>query len=168
MIESAAKERIYDALGFDEGKMYFAYLKGISEKAEKEFSYSKKYRVLRKLYKKGAVAKCRSQDKENFTYLILPPGCILKQNNKDKVIQFLEELYYQNFSFQWKGFLEISISKDEPLIVSLLKEFTEDTAEIIASRSLKEQMLSELFHEGIVVKESYASKKNAARIYIPI
>ena len=63
MLESAAKERIYDSLGFDEGKMYFAYLNGISESVEKEFSHSKKYRVLRELYKQGAVAKCRSQGK---------------------------------------------------------------------------------------------------------
>ncbi len=164
MLESAAKERLYDSLGFDEGRMYFAYLKGISEKVEKEFSYSKKYRVLRELYKQGAVAKCRSQDKESFTYLILPPTCILKQNNKDKVNQFLEELYYQNFSFQWKGFLEVTVSKDDQLIVSLLKQFMENTAEIIADKNLKEQVNSALMHEGVIIKEAYASKKKAGRI----
>jgi len=164
MLESAAKERIYDSLGFDEGKMYFAYLKGISESVEKEFSHSKKYRVLRELYKQGAVAKCRSQDKENFTYLILPPTCIIKQDSKDKVIQFLEELYYRNFSYQWKGFLEVTVSKDDQLIVSLLKQFVENTAEIIADRNLKEQVRSELAHEGIIIKEAYASKKKAGRI----
>jgi len=164
MLESAAKERIYDSLGFDEGKMYFAYLKGISESVEKEFSYSKKYRVLRELYKQGAVAKCRAQDKENFTYLILPPACIIKQCRKDKVAQFLEDMYYAQFSGQWKGFLEITVSKEEPLIVSILKEFTENTAEIVAGRVLKEQMRSELVHAGIAVKEAYTSKKNAGRI----
>lgn len=164
LLESSAKERLYDALGFDEGKMYFAYLSGVQETIEKEFSYSKKYRVLRELYKKGAVAKCRAQDKENFTYIILPPACILRQNNKDKVIQLLEELYYQNFAWQWKGFLEITVSKEEPLIVALLKKFTEKTAEIIAGRVLREQVHSGLVHEGIVVKESYTSKKNAGRI----
>ncbi len=164
MLESAAKERLYGTLGFDEGKLYFAYLNGVSESIEKEFSYSKRYRVLRELYKQGAVAKCRAQDKENFTYYILPPACILRQNNKDKVIQFLEELYYAQFSEQWKGFLEITVSKEEPLIVALLKKFTEKTAEIIADRLLKERMRSESMHEGIIIKESYASKKNAGRI----
>ena len=164
MLESAAKERLYDSLGFDEGKMYFAYLNGKLELVKKDFSYSKKYRVLRELYKQGAVAKCRSQDKENFTYLILPPTCILKQNNKDKITQFLEELYYQNFSFQWKGFLEIIVSKDDQLIVSLLKQFIENTAEIIADRNLKERVHSALAHEGIIIKEAYASKKKAGRI----
>ena len=164
MLESAAKERLYNALGFDEGKMYFAYLMGISESIEKEFSYSKKYRVLKELYKQGAVAKCKTQNKENFSYFVLPPSCILKYENKDKVSQFLEDLYYQEFDWQWKGFLEITVSKDEPLIIALLKQFTEKTSEVITDRNFKEQMHNELSHEGITIKESYKSKKKAGRI----
>lgn len=68
-------------------------------------------------------------------------------------------MYCQEFNWQWKGFLEITVSKDEPLIIAILKQFTKKSSEVITDRNFKEQIHNELSHEGIIIKESYESKK---------
>lgn len=149
-LESAAKERLYETLGFDEGRVYYKYLIGDSGKLNKEFSYSKRYRILKELFKKGAIAKYRTPSKETFTYLVLPPAFLIKNNTHDEVLEFLEALYYKEFNKQWKGFMEFAIVKENWLVSSILKNFTEHKAEVITTTDLKEYLSKEMGSKLII------------------
>lgn len=94
LIESAAKQVLSEKLGFDEAKVYYSILTNKKKEIDNEFSYSKKYRILKSLYNIGAISKIKLGERDFYSYFILPP---LFLNDNDEVSEHLYELYENNF-----------------------------------------------------------------------
>lgn len=57
----AAQLELADILGYDEARAYYLLLKKQETQLESEFSYSKKYRIMKSLFEAGAVAKFKQK-----------------------------------------------------------------------------------------------------------
>ena len=99
LIKVAARQVLADKLGVDEGLIYYLLLRGKEREIEEEFSYSKKYRLMKSLFEKGALAKIKSEGKDFFTYFLLPPLFLVK----GMIRNYLEKEYFENFGEKMKG-----------------------------------------------------------------
>ena len=86
LLVKAAKQALCETLGFDEGLVYFLLLMKKEEEIEKEFSYSKKYRIFKALFDLGALGKIRSEEKDYFTYILLPPCFLYTEDVEHEII----------------------------------------------------------------------------------
>jgi hypothetical protein len=134
LIQKAAQQALSEMLGQDEARVYLMILEKKEKDLEKEFSYSKRYRVMKSLFDSGALGKFKQKDKDSFSYLILPP-CFLyfQEETVDKrIMEFLESIYLKNHSAMLEKELSQIILRDErSLLVFLLKYFMKDNAKIL-------------------------------------
>lgn len=94
IVESAAKHVLSEKLGFDEARIYYLMLLGQEEEIAKNFSYSKKYRILKLLFEKGALSKIKPEGRDFYSYFLLPPLFI---DGNSEIKDYLSELYKKNF-----------------------------------------------------------------------
>jgi len=131
----AAQQALSDVLGYDEAQVYSMILQKREKELESQFSYSKRYRIMKSLFDAGALGKFKQKEKDSFGYLILPPSFMYFQEESiDKeIIEFLESIYLENHSDILKQELSQVILKDErSLLVFLLKYFMKDNAKVLA------------------------------------
>jgi hypothetical protein len=67
----AAQQALSEFLGYDEGIVYYSLLTNHSKEIESQFSYSKRYRVMKSLFESGAMAKLKPKNKDSFLYVLL-------------------------------------------------------------------------------------------------
>ncbi len=131
LIEKASQQILCEELGFDEGKLYYWILTKKEKNIKKEFSYSKKYRILKNLFQKGAVGKLKDNKKDFFTYVPLPPTFLFIKDANKEVISFLEKVYLKNHKkFLEKDFIQIILKNEKSLILFMLKYFMNENAKI--------------------------------------
>ncbi len=122
LIEQASKQILSEFLGFEEGLVYYLLLTKKESLISKEFSYSKRYRLLKKLYEEGAVGKLKPENQDFFNYFLLPPTFLYSKEIDLKIIDFLEQIYLKNHSKILDTNVSQIILKDEiPLLYFLLK-----------------------------------------------
>lgn len=125
LIESATKQVLSENLGFDPGRVYYLILTNQKKEIEKEFSYSKKYRILKSLFELGALSKIKLDDKDFYSYFPLPP-LFLKESNE--VSEFLNKLYEKNFKDKLRcKFFQVIMKTSSEKFVNFLKKFYIDT-----------------------------------------
>ena len=164
MLDSAAKENLYNVLGFEEGNFYFSYITGNKDIANNGVSYSKKYRLLKELFEIGAVAKCKLTSKDSFSYFFLPPSCIINNGCGEKIMNYLENIYLKNFFNQWKGFIELTVKNENSLIGFIINKFTEKIAEINVNNEIIDKIINEDVKKVIKIKEQTLTKNNTGQI----
>jgi len=132
-LEKASQQILSDVLGYDEGKAYYLLLNKKDEELEKEFSYSKRYRVLKSLYESGVMGKIKSGEKEFFSYILLPPSFLSFKGTDKDIVKFLEEKYIENYkSILEEKFYQIILKNENSLILYLLRYVMKDYAKIVA------------------------------------
>ena len=134
-----------EVLGFDEGRIYYAILSKTEEPME--LSYSKRYRILKSLFVQGAVAKLKTYEKDFYVYVPLPPSFLNSKKINQEIINFLEEMYIQNYyNLLETSFSQIILRDETGLVFFLLKYLMKENAnlsgtkvdpELIKSRKLK-------------------------------
>ena len=84
----AAQQALSECLGYDESRSYYFLLTKQDKELEQEFSYSKRYRILKNLFELGAVGKFKPEDQDFFTYLLLEEYLIavLYQIKAEKIL----------------------------------------------------------------------------------
>lgn len=131
LIEMASKQVLSEVLGFDEGRVYFFLLINNSKAIDKEYSHSKKYRILRHLFKRGAIGKIKPENKDFFSYILLPPFFLEDKRISIEVVKFLENKYTENYSDNLKkNFFQISMKSNIKSFTDFLKKIYEDQSEI--------------------------------------
>lgn len=129
LIEKAAQQILADVLGFDEGRAYYLLLTKKEREFEEEFSYSKRYRLMKSLFDLGAMAKIREKNNDSFTYAILPPTFLYSSEVYAEVLSFLEKSYLENYGeMLGREFLQMMLMNQESLILFLLKYITQKNA----------------------------------------
>ncbi len=127
----ASQQALYECLGFDEGKVYYLILTKKQKNIEKEFSYSKKYRLLKRLFDSGALARLKTDKRDFFTYVPLPP-CFLYNRTPQRIIDFLEEIYVKNYiKILETKFSQIILKDVDYFILFLLKHVMKESARIL-------------------------------------
>jgi len=130
LLDRAAQQALSEVLGFDEARVYYLILKKKENELEKEFSYSKRYRLLKSLFELGAVGKAKPEEQDFFSYILLPPSFLYSSTDLE-IISFLEKLYLENhFGILNKRFSQIILKDEKILLIFLLKYFMEEKAEI--------------------------------------
>jgi hypothetical protein len=129
-IESGAKHALIDYLGFEEGSLYFGKLNK-NNKIEAGYSYSKRYRLLKSLYEKGAIGKIRVSKSNNFVYILLPPSFLYESTPDTRILDYLDELYLMNIKNSLeKGFYQIMMKDECSFIIFLLKYVMKKNAKL--------------------------------------
>ena len=119
LIEAAARQVLSETLGFEGGLIYYLLLTGQEREIEKEFSYSKKYRLMKLLFDKGALGKIKPENKDLFNYFILPPSFVPEGEVRD----YLKELYIKNESLIYKqSFFQVIMKMNVEEFVEFLKQ----------------------------------------------
>lgn len=128
-----------DYLGFEEGKFYFSYLNNKNHPIDsKEYSHSKKYRILNRLYELGVLVKIGNDDL-NTKYFLLPPTFIGELLKDKKMLDKLESIYLKNHqndlinNLTKNKYLSISFrgQRNNSLILFLLKYYMKKEAIVI-------------------------------------
>lgn len=164
LLLKAAQQALSDVLGYDEAKVYsFLLLKNDAE-LEKEFSYSKRYRILKSLFDCGAVGKFKQKDKDFFSYILLPPSFLYfnEECESDKeIVEFLESLYLENHSsLLEQEFSQIMIKDERPLLVFLLKYFMKDSAKMLMQELNLKEILGEKIRKVTMMKSRDEFKRS--------
>lgn len=134
ILQKASQQTLCEVLGYDEGRTYYLLLTKNKSNFKKEFSYSKGYRMLKSLFRQGAVGKIKSQDKDFFSYILLPPSFLHFNKVDKKIISFLEEIYLKNFKeFLETDFSQIIVKNEKSLVLFLLKYIMKQSAKIFGS-----------------------------------
>ena len=135
LLLKAAQQALSDILGYDEATAYCLLLQKKERELESEFSYSKRYRIMKSLSDFGAVGKFKQSDKDFFSYILLPPSFLyFGEESVDKeIIEFLELIYLENHAESLEQeFSQIILKDERPLMAFLLKYFMKDSAKITA------------------------------------
>lgn len=138
ILNKLTRQYFCENLGFEEGMFYFNMIINNEEFSKKNYSRSKKYRLLKKLYEEGAIAKI-GNDSENIKFLPLPPPFLSKNTIDKEVIGHIEKIYlahqYNKLleDLNKKACLHISIRghKNNSLILFLLKYYMKKSAIIL-------------------------------------
>lgn len=129
-IQKASQQALSEILGFDEGQAYYLLLNNSS--LEEEFSYSKKYRLLKSLFNLGAVAKIKPENQEFFNYIPLPPSFLHSTKTDTEIIIFLENIYLRNiYSQLTSNFSQIILKEEKGLLTFLLKYLMKTNAKFL-------------------------------------
>lgn len=149
----AAEQTLSEVLGYDEGRAYYLLLNKKEQEIEKEFSYSKKYRLMKSLFDLGAMAKIKPGDKDFYSYIILPPTFLYSEKVDKDIIEYLEKIYLENFKEIFNQNFSQFILKDEKiLLLFLLKYFMKDEAKLITDE-LDIKYLGKLSSKIIINRE---------------
>lgn len=151
ILERAAEHYLIENLGYDEGRFYYAYLTGREKQIEREYSYSKRYRILKNLFALGVIAKYKDQQRDNYTYKILPP--YFETVLKNQIINFLSETYTKfhgnNKNFEKAQFI---VCGDLPILTFFIKHKMKKEAVIIVDRKEIEKKLKENFGDTVEIR----------------
>lgn len=133
-IKIAAKQVLIESLGYDEGIAYHFLLLKKENDLAKEFSYSKRYRLLKSLFLKGALAKIKPNHKDFFSYVPLPPSFLHVFNIDSQIIGYLEDIYSVNFEkVILTNFSQMILKDERGLLIYLLKNHMKNSAQIVSS-----------------------------------
>jgi hypothetical protein len=145
LIKMAAKQALTEALGYDEARAYYLILNKKEQEFEKEFSYSKRYRLLKRLFELGAVGKIKPEEQDFFNYILLPPTFLHSKEVDLEIIEHLSKKYLENFEDVFeKEFSQIIIKDEKVVLLFLLKYFMKDAAKL----AVGELDLKSLGNEG--------------------
>jgi len=152
----AAKHELCENLGYDEGKMYYLLLIKDEKEIDREYSYSKKYRLFRSLFEQGAMVKIKYIEQDFFSYLLTPPNFMHKFKIEKELINILETLYIRNYLKIFNStFFQIILKDEQPIIIFLLENFMKKEARIITD-NLELQ-------EGLIKSINLKCKKETKR-----
>lgn len=119
----------------DEIKLYFSLLTENYEVLEKEFSRSRRYRVMRRLFDKGALIKIKGINDENFKYFVLPPTFLYISDEKTKEnIKKIEKIFIKKINLEEFRFVNINIKNEKPFLLFLLNNFVNNNASLVFPR----------------------------------
>jgi hypothetical protein len=146
LLEKAAQQILGESLGFDEGRAYYLILLKKDKDIEKEFSYSKKYRLLKNLFDSGAIGKIKPHDKDFFSYIPLPPSFLDAKKVPNSIVLFLEGLYIENHKslLQSTKFSQIILKDLRGFVLFLLKHIMNNEANILGTEITPEHLKSYL------------------------
>lgn len=133
-LKKAAQQILGECLGFDEARAYYLLLTNRDNKIEKEFSYSKKYRLLKNLFSAGAVGKIKPHDKDFFSYMPLPP-VFLDSKEHPEIVNYLEGIYVKNHKKLIGNavFSQVMLKNINRFVLFLLNHFMKENALISGS-----------------------------------
>jgi len=132
LFEQASKQALSDSLGFDEGRAYYLLLLKKEDELKKEFSYSKRYRLLKNLFELGAVGKLKPDEQDFFNYFVLPPSFLYIKEVEKEIIEFLEDIYLKNHSYIINtSFSQIILKNEMNLLLFILKYFMKESARLV-------------------------------------
>lgn len=152
VLMKAAQHALSEELGFDEGRAYFYLLTGKKKEFEQEYSYSKRYRLLKELYENGAVGKIKPSDKDFFSYFLLPPTFLALLGISERILKFLENIYFSKYMTTLDlSFSQIMIKDEKSLVLFLLKYLMKDYAKIITG-DIDLMRISGIRREKITIK----------------
>src|SRR3989344_9263622 len=80
---------------------------------EKEFSHSKRYRLLKSLFHNGYLAKARKSNKDAVSYVLLPPSALRFSNVEEQLVAYLEECYASEHVSLFRDSFTSLVLKDE-------------------------------------------------------
>ena len=166
LLEKAAQQILGECLGFDEGRAYYLILLKRDKDLEKEFSYSKKYRLLKNLFDSGAIGKIKQEDREFFSYIPLPPSFLHEKNHPQSIILFLEELYLEHHRslLQDTAFSQIILRDVRGFILFLLKHIMKENASILGAGITPSQLSTHIQDkekiQKITLKPSILKKRH--------
>ena len=155
ILEKASIQALSEILGYDEAKAYYLLLIKNENEFKKEFSYSKRYRLLKSLFNQEAAGKIKPGDQDFFNYIILPPTFLyLKPNNiEEEIINYLEKIYLKNqCEFLLSRFSQIILKDDLGLIIFLLKYFMKNNAKISYDNTKLKYILKEKSQSINIIK----------------
>ena len=160
ILESAAQQTLSEVLGYDEGKAYYLLLSKKEEELEKEFSYSKRYRLLKNLYNLGAVGKLKPEDQDFFGYVILPPSFLYSRNISSEIIDFLEKIYLKNHSeILNSSFSQLILKNENGFLTFILKYFMKESARIITNETGFNKILGKNINKVDMIEHKKESKR---------
>ncbi len=134
ILKKAAEKTLCDVLGFDEGRIYYLLLTKNNKRIKEQFSYSKRYRLLKSLFVSGAIGKIKKQENSSFKYKLLPPSFLHYSDKNKEIIEYLEGLYFKNYqNFIQTDFSQIIVKDDKGLVLFLLKYVMKKSAEIFGN-----------------------------------
>ncbi|MEK6896737.1 MAG: hypothetical protein AABX12_04760 [Nanoarchaeota archaeon] len=113
LIEQAARHALSEALGYEEAKLYWMILTKQEHTIEKEFSHSKRYRLLKSLFHNGYLAKARKSNTDAVSYILLPPSALRFSNVEEQLVAYLEERYSSEYAFLFRNAFTSLVLKDE-------------------------------------------------------
>ena len=132
LIKKASQQALCEALGFDEGRAYYLILTNKNKDLEKEFSYSKKYRLLKSLFESAAIGKLKTEDKDFFGYVLLPPTFLYSDSVDSEIIAFLEDIYLKNhLNVLLNGFCQVILRNEKWLALFLVNYLMKDNAKLL-------------------------------------
>ena len=131
LLEKAAQQALSEVLGYDEARAYYLLLLKKEDDLEKEFSYSKRYRLMRSLFLQSAAGKIKPKEQDFFSYIILPPSFLYFGSVEVEIVEFLEKLYLKNFLNIFENdFSQIILRDEKVLLLFLLKNIMKEEARI--------------------------------------
>lgn len=131
IMHKAAQHTLCEELGFDEGRAYYLILTRREKELSKDYSHSKKYRLLKNLFKMEALGKIKTEEQDFFSYILLPPTFLRYKKADKEIIKFLEEIYLNNFGdFLSRKFTQLILKDEKGLVVFVLKYLMKDNARI--------------------------------------
>jgi hypothetical protein len=129
LLDKAAQQALSEVLGYDESRIYYLILNKKEQELEKEFSYSKRYRLMKSLFEIGAVGKIKPESQDFFSYILLPPSFLYSNKIDLEIVSYLEKIYLENhFEALNKRFSQIILKDEKILLIFLLKYFMEEEA----------------------------------------
>ena len=159
LLEKASQQTLSEVLGYDEGRVYYLILNRDEKSLSDEFSYSKKYRVLKNLFALGAVGKVKEGDKDFFSYIPLPPSFLYKKKVDSEIVEYLEEMYLKSYENVLRTkFSQIILKDEEGLVIFLLKYFMKDEAKLNGSNPSVGRIKG-VKREKVVVKSDLNGRK---------
>ncbi|OGJ21215.1 hypothetical protein A3K73_06230 [Candidatus Pacearchaeota archaeon RBG_13_36_9] len=131
LLKKAAQQALAEVLGYDEARAYYLILTRQEKELESEFSYSKKYRLLKNLFELGAVGKIKPGQQDFFNYFLLPPSFLYFERVDLEIIEVLEKSYLDNFReiFE-KEFSQIILKDEKIILLFILKYFMKEGAKL--------------------------------------
>ncbi|MBU0957748.1 MAG: hypothetical protein KKF56_02965 [Nanoarchaeota archaeon] len=160
VIQKAAKQVLIEILGFDEGCVYFLLLNKDDLVLKKDFSYSKKYRILKKLFESNGVCKIKEQNKDFYSYFLLPPSFLRFEKVDLNIVEYLEKIYLKNFgNIFYKDFSQIILKDDKTLLIFLLKYYMKDKARLLVDNFDIKNILGNDYDNVSFVKNGKSKRK---------
>jgi hypothetical protein len=131
LLDKASQQALSEVLGYDEARIYYLILNKKEQELEKEFSYSKRYRLMKSLFEIEAVGKVKPEEQDFFSYILLPPSFLYFKKIDMEIIEYLEKIYLKNhFEALNKRFSQIILKDEKILLIFLLKYFMKEEARL--------------------------------------
>lgn len=120
-----------DGFSTEEIKLYLSLISKNKYISEKIFSRSKRYRIMKSLFNKGALIKIKKKNEENFKYLPLPPVFLSSYYTEERIRTKINEIgkeYLKKVNLKDAGFVSLNIKKEKPFLILILNNFIEEKA----------------------------------------